>query len=223
MRTTILVLIAVFSGCAYLIGTAIGADWLRLIAKPWPVLMMAAWVWPSGERRIAIGLVFGAIGDICLAVPSAFMPGMVAFAIGHGLYVAAFISWQRRLSALLAVPVAIYLITTVALMLPNTGPLTIPVIFYMGIIGLMLWRAAAVANNDSDPGFMRWSPLLGALLFGFSDSLIGINKFVTPLPGAAYPIILLYWAGQGLIAAAAVVRVKMLQQPAPARRPTSTN
>ncbi|MBK9520785.1 MAG: hypothetical protein IPO13_04025 [Rhodocyclaceae bacterium] len=70
---------------------------------------------------------------------------------------------------------------------------------------------------------MRWSPLLGALLFGFSDSLIGINKFVTPLPGAAYPIILLYWAGQGLIAAAAVVRVKMLQQPAPARRPTSTN
>ena len=85
MRTTILVLIAVFSGCAYLIGTAIGADWLRLIAKPWPVLMMAAWVWPSGERRIAIGLVFGAIGDICLAVPSAFLPGMVAFAIGHGL------------------------------------------------------------------------------------------------------------------------------------------
>ncbi|MBK9520786.1 MAG: hypothetical protein IPO13_04030 [Rhodocyclaceae bacterium] len=59
--------------------------------------------------------------------------------------------WQRRLSALLAVPVAIYLITTVALMLPNTGPLTIPVIFYMGIIGLMLWRAAAVANNDPIP------------------------------------------------------------------------
>ncbi len=218
MRTTVLVLIAAFTSCAYLIGLAIDADWLRLIAKPWPVLMMAAWVWPGGDWRIAFGLVFGAIGDICLAVPGAFLPGMVAFAIGHGLYAAAFFSWQRRLSPLLAVPVAIYLIATVALMLPNTGPLTVPVVLYMGIIGLMLWRSAAVASDDTVTDFVRWSPLLGALLFGFSDTLIGINKFVTPLPGAAYPIILLYWAGQGLIAGAAISRVKASQDSAPEQR-----
>ena len=223
MRSTYLVLIGVFSACAFLIGLAIDADWLRLFAKPWPVLVMAAWVWPVGDKRIAFGLMFGAIGDICLAVPGAFLPGMVAFAIGHGLYVAAFFSWQRRLSGLLAIPVAIYLIATVALMLPNTGPLAVPVVLYMSIIGLMLWRAAVVADDQSTAGFVRWSPLLGALLFGFSDSLIGINKFVTPLPGATYPIILLYWGGQGLIAAAAIARVKVLKPSAPERRPTSTN
>ena len=45
---------------------------------------------------------------------------------------------------------AIYLIATVALMLPNTGPLTIPVVFYMCIIGLMIWRAAALASHATE-------------------------------------------------------------------------
>ncbi|MBL0076163.1 MAG: hypothetical protein IPP41_09620 [Rhodocyclaceae bacterium] len=37
-----------------------------------------------------MGLIFGAIGDVCLAIPGAFVAGMLAFAIGHGLYAKAF-------------------------------------------------------------------------------------------------------------------------------------
>ena len=215
MRNAHLALIGALAIGAFLIGMMLDLDWLRQITKPWPVLMLAAWVWPTGDKRIAIGLVCGAVGDVCLSLPGGFLAGMVAFAVGHGLYVAAFFSWYRRPLVSLLIVTAIYLIATISLMLPNTGPLAIPVLIYMSIIGLMIWRAAALAADETTSGLVRWSPLLGALLFGFSDSLIGINKFVVDLRGSAYPIILLYWAGQGLIAAAAIARVQHAPTPSP--------
>jgi uncharacterized membrane protein YhhN len=44
---------------------------------------------------------------------------------------------------------------------------------------------------------------VGAILFGLSDTLIAIERFRTPLPGAPFAIIVLYWAGQAGIAASA--------------------
>ena len=207
MRKAQLALIGALGACLFLVGLALDIAWLRLLAKPWPVLAMAAWVWPTGDRHIAMGLIFGAFGDICLAIPGAFIAGMLAFAIGHGLYAKAFFSWHRSPSISLLIPVVVYLFVAVALILPRTGEMSIPVCIYMSIIGVMIWRAAALAADESTTGLMRWAPLIGALLFGFSDTLIGINKFVTALPGVAYPIILLYWGGQAFIAAAASRRV----------------
>ncbi|MBL0077473.1 MAG: lysoplasmalogenase [Rhodocyclaceae bacterium] len=206
MRSAQLALIAALSTALFLVGLALDISWLRLAAKPWPVLAMAAWVWPKGDRRIAWGLIFGAIGDICLAIPGAFVAGMLAFAIGHGLYAKAFYSWQRSLSVSLLFPVLIYFAVTVPITLSASGELVIPVAVYMSIIGLMIWRAAVIAVDESVSGIKRWAALIGAVLFAFSDTLIGINKFVTPLPGCSYAIILLYWGGQALIAAAAVAR-----------------
>ena len=207
MRNAHLLLIGGLSACAFLVGIALELEWLKMVAKPWPVLMLAAWVWPSADKRIAVGLVFGAIGDICLSFPSGFLPGMVAFAIGHGLYVIAFISWNRGRALSLLGVTAVYLLGMLFLLLPHTGALTIPVTVYVSVIGLMIWRAAALAADESALGLSRWLPLCGALFFGFSDTLIGINKFVQPMPASAYPIILLYWLGQGLIAAAAHQRI----------------
>ncbi len=42
---------------------------------------------------------------------------------------------------------------------------------------------------------------MGACAFVFSDSLIGIDRFVSPFAAAEYLIILSYWLGQWLIAA----------------------
>ncbi|MBL0076162.1 MAG: lysoplasmalogenase [Rhodocyclaceae bacterium] len=103
-------------------------------------------------------------------------------------------------------PVLIYFAVTVPITLSASGELVIPVAVYMSIIGLMIWRAAVIAVDESASGIKRWAALIGAVLFAFSDTLIGINKFVTPLPGGSYAIILLYWGGQALIAAAAVAR-----------------
>jgi len=44
----------------------------------------------------------------------------------------------------------------------------------------------------------------GALAFAASDTLIALDRFHAPLPGAPLPIMLLYWAGQGGIAGTAL-------------------
>ncbi len=202
-----LLLVGALAASLFIVGLALDLPALRLATKTLPVLAMAAWVFPHGDRRVGWGLVFGAIGDFCLALPGGFLAGMVAFAIGHGLYVWAFVHWQRTMHLALAVPVVAYLATVMTLMWPGLGNMAAPVVVYMSIIGLMIWRAAAVAQGRTgDDVPARWAALGGALLFGFSDTLIGVNRFAQPLAGAGYPIILTYWAGQWLIARAAVAR-----------------
>ncbi len=209
----LITLIGSLTACIYLVGMALDLATVQFVVKGIPVLAMAAWVWrePGAERRIAVGLIFGAMGDVLLNTPGAFVLGMLAFAIGHSLYVWAFWRWQATFFVVLAVPVVIYLAFALQLMLPGTAELTIPVVVYMSIIGAMLWRAAAVAapspsHTASPSRAARWLPLAGALLFAFSDTLIGINRFAQPLTGAAFPIMLTYWGGQWLIAASAIVR-----------------
>lgn len=205
-NSALLLLVGALAAFAYLVGMALELDTVKLLVKGIPALAIAVWVWPRGERRVALGLVFGAIGDICLNLPGAFLAGMIAFAIGHGLYVWAFTRWSRVSAWHLLLPVLLYLALPLPLMLQGTGELTVPVTLYLGIIGAMIWRAAVVADDAKQAGLARWAALLGALLFAFSDTLIGVNKFVTPLSAAGFPIIITYWLGQLLIGASAVAR-----------------
>ena len=76
---------------------------------------------------------------------------------------------------------------------------------------LVVALAAAVWKHAGSGAGRRiaWGLLAGAILFGFSDMLIGIHRFAQPLPGAAFAIILSYWAGQTLFAATAIRREKL--------------
>jgi len=210
MNPVLLVVSAALAACLYLVGLALDMFWLKLLTKPWLVVALAVAVWVhAGKgvgRRIAWGLLAGAIGDVCLALPNAFLPGMIAFAIGHGLYVAAFVQWSRAPALALSAPVAVFAGTGLWLMLPGAGALTVPLAVYVVVIGAMIWRAAACALEAQGNALVRWGPLAGALLFGFSDFLIGIHRFHQPLPGAAFAIILTYWAGQALFAVTAIKR-----------------
>ena len=210
MNPVLPVVSAALAAALYLVGLALDMFWLKLLTKPWLVVALAAAVWVHADRRagrlIAWGLLAGAVGDVCLALPNAFLPGMIAFAIGHGLYVAAFVQWSRAPAWPLLLPVAVYAGTGLWLMLPGAGALTLPLAIYVIVIAAMIWRAAACALQAQDDALMRWGPLAGALLFGFSDTLIGIHRFHQPLPGAAFAIILTYWAGQALFATTAIRR-----------------
>lgn len=73
------------------------------------------------------------------------------------------------------------------------GMLAVPVAVYMTAIGAMMWRAAARVGPGREGAV---TGLLGAMLFGLSDTLIALDRFRAPIPGARYAIILLYWAGQ---------------------------
>lgn len=210
MNPVPLILSAALAACLYLVGLALDMFWLKLLTKPWLVVALAVAVWlhagTRAGRLIAWGLLAGAVGDVCLALPNAFLPGMIAFAIGHALYVAAFLQWSRAPALALLLPVGIFAATGLWLMLPGAGALTLPLVVYVLVIAAMIWRAAACALDAQDDALLRWGPLAGAILFGFSDFLIGIHRFHQPLPGAAFPIILSYWAGQALFAATAIRR-----------------
>lgn len=210
MKAVLLVVVGALAACLYLVGLALDMFWLKLLAKPWPVLALALAVWQSGVgragRMIAWGLFFGAIGDVCLALPNAFLPGMIAFAIGHGLYIAAFLRWNREAALALLAPVLLFCAIGLGLMLPGAGALAAPLAIYVVAIGAMIWRAAACALAPEADFLARWGLLAGALLFGLSDFLIGIHRFHLPLPGAAFTIIVTYWMAQALLATAAIRR-----------------
>jgi alkenylglycerophosphocholine/alkenylglycerophosphoethanolamine hydrolase len=72
------------------------------------------------------------------------------------------------------------------------------------VIGTMRWRAAARVGHTGRPKRAEWLGLSGALLFGLSDTLIAVDRFVAPLPDVRWPIMLLDWSGQWGIAASAV-------------------
>jgi uncharacterized membrane protein YhhN len=196
--------LAVAAAIVYIVGLAAHRPDLRLAAKPVPALALAALV--LSRRRdgygaaLAGGLILSALGDILLEVPGRFVAGLATFLCAHVAYTAAFLRDERRLLLERALPFAVWLLAAFAWIRPGLGDMTVPVVVYMLAIGAMMWRAAA--RWGAHPGAA--SALVGAALFGLSDTLIAIDRFRAPIPGARYAIILLYWAGQTGIAASAL-------------------
>jgi len=191
-----LAFVAFVAAAGYLVG--LWRDWptLRLAAKPVPVLCLLLWVLDEpGDRYarfIAAGLALSMVGDGALEFPGLFLAGLGAFLAAHISYIMAFVTNSSRLHLLRTLPFLFWLVPTYTKMRPGLGAMTIPVTIYVAVIGAMMWRAAARVGDvpSATPA------AVGAILFGLSDTLIGLDRFHAPIPGVRYPIILLYWAGQ---------------------------
>jgi alkenylglycerophosphocholine hydrolase len=198
-----LAFVALFAAAGYLVG--LGQDWpaLRLAAKPIPVLCLLAWVLSRADDRyarlIAAGLALSALGDVLLEFPGLFVAGLGAFLCAHISYIMAFLTDSTRLHLGRALPFVFWLVFIYTRMRPGLGEMVAPVTVYVLVIGAMMWRAAARVGD----GPAAMPAAIGAVLFGLSDTLIGLDRFHAPIPGVRYPIGLLYWAGQALIAASA--------------------
>jgi alkenylglycerophosphocholine/alkenylglycerophosphoethanolamine hydrolase len=190
----------------YLAALVADAPAVRLVAKPVPVLALAAIVLSGGgggyRRAIAVGLGLSAVGDVLLELPGRFVPGLVSFLLAHVAYTVAFLTGERRLRPGRALPFAAWLVTAFLWLRPGLGEMTMPVVVYMLAIGAMMWRAAARVGGSA-PSASATAALAGAVLFGLSDTLIAVDRFHAPLAAARYAVILLYWAGQAGIAASA--------------------
>jgi len=168
-----------------------------LLVKALPVLILLGVALSSlqGRARIfmAVALLLSACGDIFLELDM-FTPGLGSFLIAQLSYAWYFFS-QRNTSTLpyvrLLVIAAIMLSVSVPVV-SNAGEIFIPVAVYMSAITAM-GIGAALYRAPSNILFA------GALLFVASDSMIGINRFVTPLPGSRYAIMLTYYGAQLLI------------------------
>ena len=150
-------------------------------------------------------LVFSLVGDVFLMLPgNYFIPGLASFLVAHLFYIALFRqgqSWfpsKRALAAVLAVGATMYGIVWGGL---HDPVLKIAVAAYVSVIALMAAQAigrATVQGKVAEGAAARWVAL-GACVFMLSDSLIAINKFVTPVALSSLWILATYYCAQMLI------------------------
>ena len=193
--------IGLLGAAAFLIGLWQDLYWLRLIAKPIPVVCMIVWVRQTARDRYArlvlAGLSFSLLGDVLLELHNQlFLPGLLAFLLAQVCYVVAFVDAARGLKLLRALPFYAWGAIVYGVLLPNLGDMAVPVAAYVVVICTMMWRASACVGEGGRARPDQLAALAGAVLFALSDMLLALNRFNAPIEGARYVIILLYWLGQ---------------------------
>lgn len=153
------------------------------------------------------GLFFGWLGDILLAMrgKKAFMFGMLAFAVGHILYIAACL----RLCVKVTVPELIaagifFLIYAVFLFAGRPrltllkGKLAAAATAYALLLSVLGFSAALLCLSMRT--LLSGIVLLGAILFIFSDSMLSLQSFRKKTPHGNMAVIGTYAAAQACIA-----------------------
>ncbi|HSQ64291.1 MAG TPA: lysoplasmalogenase [Polyangiaceae bacterium] len=204
----------------FALGAQLHVDALRLATKALPVAILAVWVARAAlpgpfRSRLVFGLALCAVGDLVLEL-GYFVPGLVAFLVGHLGYAAAFLVVTRAPRPLRALPFALFGVSVLALLRHGLGPMALPVALYTTAICLMMWRAAAAVSRDRP-----WAtPIaVGAVVFAASDTMIAVSRFSAPFSNASVLIMTTYWLGQVLIAAGGV---RMAETEAEAETETET-
>ena len=201
-------ILALMGAATFVYGLTTHATLLCLLVKPLPVLALLGWLHdapPTDYRRwISLGLLFSLVGDVLLAWPRAlFIFALGAFLFAHLAHLNAYFSDCRRLAVLpLVLALGVGAILLSILISHGLGDLLIPVVVYALVISAMLWRALARLGSDV-PKRSALLAATGAVSFVFSDTLIGINRFVVSFEAAPYLLITTYWLGQWGITASA--------------------
>jgi uncharacterized membrane protein YhhN len=189
------------------------------------IVLLAVLPWmlrPVPDRRgawlLSAAVLASSAGDILLDVDPErlFVPGLCAFLAAHLVYTGLFATnrscWQRvekpRRILLVAVPLYVLLISV--WLVPDTGPLKIPVTIYIFAITAMTTTALGSRFG--------WRVAAGAILFMLSDSLLAIGKFNGPFPGRGYLVWATYYAAQYLIVTGALVARTLTPLPPGAAR-----
>jgi uncharacterized membrane protein YhhN len=187
---------------AYLLLFDYNASWPGAFVKILPILLLAygsCRLAAAGWRRsMTIALLLSALGDFLLALNgmtgNLFAAGLGSFLLAQLAYAQLF--WRhrsadgrRRLLAAACLPAAGALAWFIV---PAAGDLAPAVAIYLLAITAML-TGAALAERPVALVFA------GAFSFAFSDAVIAVNKFITPVPSAGLIIMLSYYAAQWLI------------------------
>jgi uncharacterized membrane protein YhhN len=198
-----------FSALAHLAGNVSASGWLHMISKPLLMITLAGYYFASAEERsiVTIGAIFfSLVGDVLLLDGSNFVFGLIAFLVAHLLYI--FSYRQHRFETdveglqgiqriRLAFPIILAGTGLVVILYPKLDGLRLQVIIYAAVITTMVLTALFRFGKTNSQSF--WMVFLGAVLFMISDSLLAINKFLTPLFQSGFWIMLTYIAAQYLI------------------------
>ncbi|MDE2317310.1 MAG: lysoplasmalogenase [Xanthomonadaceae bacterium] len=193
------------AACAAIAGALLAAHspdgrWLHWIAKPLATALVFALAWrarPAVSARyrhfVLAGIGCSLAGDVLLVLPGdLFVPGLVAFLLGHACFIAALLGDSRfavpawSLLACLAYGIA----NLAALWGAIAAPLRVPVVVYVAVLCSMAGQALARALRGDAPARLA---ARGALLFMLSDSVLAWDRFRGPLPLASLWVLATYY------------------------------
>jgi len=197
-----------------LLSIIAGFEQLHLVCKPLIMVTLGAYYLSSaGEDRslvVLLAIVFSLAGDTALMFdsidPIYFMIGLVSFLISHVFYIIAYRQHQgnEEANALQGIqklrasfPIVLAGTGLVVIMYPTLGALRIPVVIYALVLVVMVLNALFRLGRTNSKSFGL--VFAGALFFMVSDSLLAINKFLTPIPQSGLLIMSTYIAAQFLI------------------------
>jgi len=187
---------------------------IRYITKPLLLPLLAFYYLanaPEPSTLLLLAMAGGWLGDIFLMLPDPekkrrwFKAGLVAFLIGHILYISVFIdaalgkiSFSGPLWVLMAF-VFLYGFLVFVKLKPYMGKMAPAITLYIAMIAAM-----GISTVLCMPG-QRLGPALtviaGALFFMVSDTVNGWNRFAKEVPYERLITMPTYLAGQGLLVA----------------------
>jgi len=120
-----------------------------------------------------------------------FVFGLAAFLIAHIFYITVFIRKPvlEKQRSIIALVIIIYGLVLGFILVPNLGSMMIPVVVYLLVILTMGISATLGADN-------HFLIITGACLFILSDSIIAVNKFLTPVSFSSFWIMTTYYSAQ---------------------------
>lgn len=201
-----------------IMGDVTQTRWLHCGCKPLIIGLLLLYVrrsyqastYPLPVRWLFFGMVFALAGDIFLMIREVdlFAAGLGAFLVMQVCYSLAFVKsihsgghtvgiqslWLKAIPFLIYVAGFLIVLRPVFVQNPALSPIWWPLVIYALCLGTMGFQAT------QRQGLPYYSQVVtGALLFIFSDSVIAINKFLSPIPEAPWLIMTTYAAAQYLI------------------------
>jgi uncharacterized membrane protein YhhN len=142
-------------------------------------VILGAIRWTGGDivgGWIVAGLAFCAIGDVLLLGKRTFDVGLLAFLLGHVLYVAGFHAALPvgRWSWLALAPLLIVSGGAARWLWPRLDRRRFSVVSYIIAISFMVWGGVSVYTR----GVLPWTAAAGAFLFYLSDLAVARQRFV---------------------------------------------
>ncbi|CAG4998724.1 hypothetical protein DYBT9275_02066 [Dyadobacter sp. CECT 9275] len=187
--------------------------WLVYCSKP--CIMMSLFFFliynsSSTERHtqnlFIAGMVFALLGDIFLMIRASglFLPGLAAFLVMQWIYTSVFLRqsvslFKEKFMLWYYIPFIGYATLLVYLLFPALPDqiLKTGVAVYAASIATMAYAALLRRHGVSTKSFQM--VFTGAILFVLSDSLIAINRFLTPVPLVSIWVMGTYATAQYLI------------------------
>lgn len=218
----------------------IGSEIIKTISKPFLMVFLAGFYWSFAknirEYRLSLwvygALVFSFFGDILLMITEQnniwpaiqeetwFILGVFSFMIAQIFYIITYRYFQlnlgqksgKNITISLSLVVILYTMILWAKLYPNLDDMLIPVTIYTLTILTMVLISITRHNKTSRKSFLL--VFSGAAIFLLSDSMIAINKFISPLGNERLLIMITYILGQFLIISGLIEHLKLkLEEP----------